>query len=220
MATEADIIIDEPATVDRRADAFQLTQPVSLRVVVREGVVLTGAENYLEIARVLNANPATADYALLVRTLQGFNAANPLFDDPIDRALRDIGKVDIAAFDAALPAGTARIGRIEFNAATVANLTSAQVNAAGAGDNTLVAGIAGQTIRLWKIFLVVNAAVNIQFKSGATTLTPVMNMLANGSFVLDFDGEPWLVTAVADALILNLSAAVQVSGRLYYTQSA
>src|SRR5574342_1184860 len=113
MATEANIIIDEPTTVDRRLDASQVTQGVSALNVVREHVVLTGAEVFAEIARVLNGNPSGSEYALVVRTMQGHGAGTPLFVDPIDRALRDLGKVDIAAFDAALPAGANNIGDVD-----------------------------------------------------------------------------------------------------------
>lgn len=112
-ATEENIGLDIPPTIDKRLDGFQVTQPVSTLNVIREGVTITGAEAYLEIARVLNANPASGDYALAVRPLQGFASATPMFTDPIDRALRDGGKVDIAAFDAALPAGANNIGKVD-----------------------------------------------------------------------------------------------------------
>lgn len=236
---ESNIGVDIPATIDQRLDARRVTQPVSGNAVDREAVVLADPVGVDDIARVLSANPTAADLGLVIRSVRGFAAGTPEFTDLIDRALRDIGKVDIAGFDASLPAGpnnigdvdvltlpalvasTARIGRVEFNTPTIANLTSAVVSVAASGDNTLVAGIGGQTIRIWKLLLVFNAAVNIIFKDGAATnLTGVMNMLANGSFVLDFDAEPWFLTAAANAFILNLSAAVQVSGRIYYTQSA
>lgn len=121
---------------------------------------------------------------------------------------------------AALPAGTNRIGRVELNAPTTAQLASVSVSVAASGDNTLVAGAGGQTVRVFKLMLVVGAAVNIRFKDGAgTNLTGIMTMTASGAVVLDFDSEPWFVTALGNGFVLNLSAAVQVSGRVYYTQS-
>jgi hypothetical protein len=104
-----------------------------------------------------------------------------------------------------------------FGRPTTANLTSAVISASSSGDNTLVSGTASQTIRVFKLFLVCNAAVNIIFKDGASTnLTGTMNMTANGGMTLDFDGEPWFVTSSGSAFVLNLSGAQQVSGTIYY----
>lgn len=110
---------------------------------------------------------------------------------------------------------------VKFQTPTTSGLTAASVSVAASGDNTLVAGVAAQTVRVFRIFFVVAGAVNIQFKAatGGTALTGVMTMSAGGALVLDFSGEPWFVTATAGAFVLNLSAAVQVSGAVYYTQS-
>ena len=103
---------------------------------------------------------------------------------------------------------------------TAAAMTSASLNISSSGDNTVVSAQSGQTVRLHKLLLVAVGAVNVKFKDGAgTDLTPALPLQAGGSIVLDFDGEPWFVTSSGNALIINLSAAVQVSGRLYYTQS-
>lgn len=109
------IAINEPGTVTKRADTEQLT--VAAVVVERERVQIAGATD-VQIVGVLNANPAGTEYALLVRTLQGFAAATPMFTDPIDRALRDMGKIDIAGFDVALPTGTNRIGLVRLTDGT------------------------------------------------------------------------------------------------------
>ena len=120
----------------------------------------------------------------------------------------------------ALPSGTNDIGKVRQSVPAVSAFTEAPINASSSGDNTLVSGTGGQTVRAYKLFLVVAGDVNIKFKSGAgTDLCPAMAMSAGGSMTLDFDGEPWFTTAVGDGLVLNLSAAVQVSGRLYYTKS-
>ena len=49
--------------------------------------------------------------------------------------------------------------------------------------------------------------------------TGAMTATAGGSFVLDLSSEPWFVTGAAEAFVLNLSSAVQVSGRVYSTAS-
>lgn len=109
------IAINEPGTVTKRADTEQLT--VAAVVVERERVQIAG-DVAAAIASVLNANPAGSEYSLLVRTLQGFAAGTPMFTDPIDRALRDMGKIDIAGFDVALPSGTNFIGRVRLTDGT------------------------------------------------------------------------------------------------------
>jgi len=109
---------------------------------------------------------------------------------------------------------------IQYDRPTSANLSSASINVSASGDNTLITGVGGQTIRVFQLFFVVNGSVNVKFKDGAATdLTGVMNMVSNGSFVLDLSNEPWFVTSTANAFVLNLSGAVQVSGRIYYKQS-
>lgn len=106
-----------------------------------------------------------------------------------------------------------------LNLPTAARLSSAAINASSSGDNTLLVGTGGQTIRLFKMWLVAAAAVALKFKDGAgADFHPAITLLANGSWLLDLDGEPWFVTATGNGLVLNLSAAVQVSGRFYYTK--
>lgn len=86
------IAIDEPTSIDKRLDTTQLT--VSATTVQRERVVIAGAAD-------VDLAPVDATLGLTV--------------DPADRALRDLGKVDIAGFDASLPAGTNAIGKLAAN---------------------------------------------------------------------------------------------------------
>lgn len=103
------------------------------------------------------------------------------------------------------------------NAPTTAALSSASISASSSGDNTIVAAVGGQTVRVHKIFLVAASVVTVTVKDGAgTSLTGAMTL---GAMTLDLDSEPWFVTSVGNALILNLGSAVQVSGRVHYTQS-
>lgn len=107
-----------------------------------------------------------------------------------------------------------------FAIPTAPRLSSAPINVSASGDTQLLAGTALQTIRLWKLFLVVAAPVSLKFRSAANDLHPALPFVAGGAWILDFDGEPWFTTTVAEAFAINLSAAVQVSGRWYYTKSA
>jgi hypothetical protein len=103
---------------------------------------------------------------------------------------------------------------------TTSPLSATPINAAVGGDNIVVAGVAAQTVRVFKLFLVAAAPVLLKFKNGAgTDLTPYMTFTAGGSMVLDFDSAPWFVTAAGNGFIINLSAPVQVSGQISYQQS-
>jgi hypothetical protein len=103
---------------------------------------------------------------------------------------------------------------------TVPQLTSAAVNASAAGNNALVAAVAGQIIRVYRLLIVIAAADTMYFRDGAAgaALTGLMSMSQYGSIVLDHDGEPWFTTSAGNAFVLNMTAGVQASGRIYYTQ--
>lgn len=118
-------------------------------------------------------------------------------------------------------AGSATSGwYTRFARPSTSGLTEAAINAAASGDNTIVAAVAAQTVRVMKLFLTVAQACTLTFKSGAgTSLTGAITLSAGASIVLDLDGEPWFTTGSGSAFVINLSAAVQMSGRIYYTQS-
>lgn len=99
-------------------------------------------------------------------------------------------------------------------------LLEANISISAGGDNTVIVGVAGRTIRVFKLFLVVASNVTLTFKDGVVTaISGALPMTANGSIVLDFDGEHWFVTSLGNDFIINLSGAVGVFGRIYYTQS-
>ena len=107
-----------------------------------------------------------------------------------------------------------------FARPAAALLSSAAINEATSGDRTVLAGTALQTVRLFRMWLHVAAACSLKWKDGAgIDFHPAIPFTAGGTWVLDFDGEPWFVTTAGNGLLLNLSAAVQVSGRFYYTKS-
>lgn len=99
-------------------------------------------------------------------------------------------------------------------------ITAASVSFSSSGDNTVIAAVSSKVIKVYKVVLVFAGAANITIKDGSSTaLTGVMSMLANGSITLDNDGQPWFTTSASNALVMNISAGVQVSGRIYYTQA-
>lgn len=147
-----------------------------------------------------------------------------------------------------LPAGTNNIGDVDVltqpaRVATTDTITAklatdaiqngttaltpkfAAIAAASSGDNTLVAAVVGKQIRVLQLFILVAGAVNVYFTSGAggTVIfggsTNKINLAANGGFVLPFSPVGWFQNSSANqALVMNLSGAVVVSGGLVYVE--
>ncbi len=101
-------------------------------------------------------------------------------------------------------------------------LTEAAINFASGADNTIVAGVSGQGIYVFKYFLVVGAAVNLTFWDGpsasGTALTGPIDLAANEAMVFTFDTRPWYSTTVGNAFVIQANNGSQVSGRVYYLQ--
>lgn len=102
---------------------------------------------------------------------------------------------------------------------TTALTTRVSGDKATSGDSTIVSGVASQTIKVWKMIISYAASpVTLLIKDGAGTTLLTVPLNTYGSMVLDFDGEPWFVTSAGNGLVFNLSAAVQIYGRVYFTQ--
>jgi hypothetical protein len=99
------------------------------------------------------------------------------------------------------------------------NIQYAKIDAAGIGDNTLVAAVAGMKIRVLSLFAVMTGtAVTIRFESGAsgTALTGQMQPTQGGGFVLPYNEGGWFETAAGELLNLELGGAQSVDGCLSY----
>ena len=108
----------------------------------------------------------------------------------------------------------------QSTAATTSSLSAASISVSSSGNNTLVSGSSGKTIRVFKLFLVFSAAVNATFQDGASTsLSGAIPFSTNGSIVLDLDTLPWFVTSAGNGFVLNLSSSASVNGTVYYVQS-
>jgi hypothetical protein len=101
----------------------------------------------------------------------------------------------------------------------------AAISASSSGNNTLVAAVSGQKIKVLGMILVVSGDVDVRLESGAggTALTGVISLAEDGNgFVLPMAPPHyhWVETAAGALLNLELSGAVQVSGCLvYYTEA-
>lgn len=123
----------------------------------------------------------------------------------------------------ALPAGTNTIGKTYGAPQTAKALTQASISISSSGDNTVVAGTASQTIRVFRLVLVAASAVNVTIKNGTagTALTGAIPLKANGSISVDvpLEGEPAFVSASGGNMVVNLSSGVTVTGWIDYTKS-
>lgn len=118
-----------------------------------------------------------------------------------------------------LPTGTNALGSVRLTPAPVSSLSETLINSTTASSFALAAASSGKTNRLYRIFMFFPSATTIQILDGSTSLTGPMAFAAGQSLLLDFSGEPWFTTTTGNALNYSSSAAVQVSGRGYYTQS-
>lgn len=85
-------------------------------------------------------------------------------------------------------------------------------------DNAILAAVAAQFIRIYGILLIPDSPVSVKFgENGATYYTGAMK-LTSGIMLLP-QGEPYFIsTLVNKSFVINLSAAVQCSGVLWYQQ--
>lgn len=99
----------------------------------------------------------------------------------------------------------------------------AAVDAASSGDNTVVAALAENRIRVLAVFLIMTGtAITIRFESGAggTALTGQMTPSQGGGFVLPYNPVGWFQTAVGELLNLELGGAQSVDGCIVYEEVA
>ncbi len=105
--------------------------------------------------------------------------------------------------------------------ATVSRFSMVSINSATSGDNSLVVGTSGQTIRIMGLFIGSTGAQTWKFKSStATDLMPFFPAAASGNLVLPITGEPYYITTTGETLYINQSTSVQLSGRLAYVKSS
>lgn len=118
-------------------------------------------------------------------------------------------------------AGTAVL--VTPGAPTVSKYSQAAITFSASGDNTLIVGSGSTTIRIYRIFFVNSDAAqstNITIKdSTPTSFSGAFRLNSGGSVGLDGNGDPLYVGASGKGIVLNSSAAVQVSGTVWYTQS-
>jgi hypothetical protein len=99
-------------------------------------------------------------------------------------------------------------------------LLQVPINVSAAGDNVILASTSPDRVfSIYRIFFVLGTTgANVTIKRGATSLTGPVPMTGYGAFMLDFTEEHWFATEPGEDFIINLSAATQCSGTVYYTE--
>jgi hypothetical protein len=97
-----------------------------------------------------------------------------------------------------------------------AQVLQAPISFSAPGDNIVVAGITGKSIKVLQLFLVLAGATNLTYKSGSTPLSGLLTFGANAAQVQDYIQLP-LTCNVGDNFIMNLSAGVVVGGAIWYS---
>ncbi|MFA5506966.1 MAG: hypothetical protein WC423_16155 [Vulcanimicrobiota bacterium] len=90
------------------------------------------------------------------------------------------------------------------------------INVSASGDTTLVAAQSGKRIWVLGYDLVTDGDVTITFKSGSIVITGPYAFNADSRGIEKGGNGPAFRTVGGDALVMNLSDAVQVSGVLRY----
>jgi len=98
-------------------------------------------------------------------------------------------------------------------------LARAPVSFSTNGTNTIVSGIPGQVVRVYRIFFVTSAATTVTIQDGGTNLSGAIPLGQNGSVVLDTSGDPWYQSSPGNPINITSNTTAQISGSLWYTQT-
>lgn len=95
----------------------------------------------------------------------------------------------------------------------------APISASSSGDNAVVAGVTSKKIKVLSVALVSSGTVSVKWRSNTTDLSGAMPLVANSGFVLPASSPGqgnYFETVAGQALNINLSGAVAVSGHISY----
>lgn len=100
--------------------------------------------------------------------------------------------------------------------------TRTAISFSSSGDNTVIAADSTSVLYIWQFFFVNNSTTtdtNITLKEGSTSVSGAYTIASKGSHTAMCTGTPWAIVPAGSAFVVNSSAAVQVSGTVYYTRS-
>lgn len=89
------------------------------------------------------------------------------------------------------------------------------------GNKVLIAGVALQTIKIYRMILDVDNPLNARFYSnaGGTLLFGPAFLTAGGSVTMQASGVPWMTTLAGQDYVVNGNAVVNMGGSIGYVQS-
>jgi hypothetical protein len=91
-------------------------------------------------------------------------------------------------------------------------LLSKAIDTASSGAQTLIAGVNGQIIRVFKLYVVAAGSVTLEFLDGSNELAGAASLIVGEPLVLPLDGFPWFTTSPGNAFVGTLGGSVQVGG--------
>lgn len=96
----------------------------------------------------------------------------------------------------------------------------AAVDATTSGDNTLVAAVTGDKIRVLACVLISAGTATIRFEDGAggTALTGQMTVSSGSGFTLPWNPLGWFETTAGTLLNLEISDTISIDGCLVYVE--
>jgi hypothetical protein len=117
--------------------------------------------------------------------------------------------------------------RIRPGSPISANWTQAAISFSTSGDNLIVAGVGGKTIKIFRMFFVnggatgiTSTAITLKDNAGSPTIfTGAFQLVTAGTYLNKGDGEPYYVTASSAGFVINSSQAVAIAGAVWYTVS-
>jgi hypothetical protein len=86
------------------------------------------------------------------------------------------------------------------------------------GDTTIIPGVPGTHIGISKLVVTAGGAAVITLKEGTRENSGGLRVAMNGHIVLMFESDMPLVLPEGQPLVLNLSAAIRITGFVEYTQ--
>jgi hypothetical protein len=222
-----------PASGRLPVDGSGVTQPVSAASLplptgaATSALQTTGNTSLATLAGAVSGTEMQADVLTVPADPFGVNADAASATGSISAKLRFIASTGIP-ITSAIPAGTNLVGRVSasnetstiYNGTTALTPKFAVISAASSGDNTVLAAVASNKIRVVALTLISSGSVSVRFESGAggTALTGVIPLVAQTGFTLPYNPVGWFETAANTLLNLELSAATGVYGCLTYIE--
>jgi hypothetical protein len=109
---------------------------------------------------------------------------------------------------------------VTLSANTTYIFTRVLVNITTSGSTTVIAGVGGQTLRIYRFVLVFGTAVTVTLQdTAANTLFPATMLVTNSTMQGEFDTQPKFPIALGNGFIINLGSTSTVTGFIDYTQS-